>query len=173
MTPRTNSFQVTSRSAHSIENFKNLQEKWWNSWIKMVESFKKFPTVWALQPLKGVTRRLSMLEVPWVDINASKILSQTATEKRKQSPRKAVFQDFRRARRNTGLWWIFPDSSASSPWPFESPAHNDSKVRTFKWGPQTTKKRINKTRCRPSKGWRSIPDVIIWVHVETYLNVYG
>ena len=29
------------------------------------------------------------------------------------------------------------------------------------------------TRCRPSKGRRCIPDVFIWVHVETYLNVYG
>ena len=29
------------------------------------------------------------------------------------------------------------------------------------------------TRCRQSKGRRCIPDVIIWVHVETYLNVYG
>ena len=29
------------------------------------------------------------------------------------------------------------------------------------------------TRCRPSKGRQCIPDVIIWVHVETYLNVYG
>ena len=29
----------------------------------------------------------------------------------------------------------------------------------------------NITRCRPSKGRRCIPDVDIWVHVETYLNV--
>ena len=29
------------------------------------------------------------------------------------------------------------------------------------------------TRCRPSEGRRSIPDVIIEVHVETYLNIYG
>ena len=29
-----------------------------------------------------------------------------------------------------------------------------------------------KTRCRPSKGRRCIPDVIIEVHVETYMNVY-
>ena len=29
----------------------------------------------------------------------------------------------------------------------------------------------NKTRCRPSKGRRCIPDVDIEVHVETYLNV--
>ena len=34
-------------------------------------------------------------------------------------------------------------------------------------------KSTQKTRCRPSKGWRCIPDVIIWVHVETYLYVYG
>ena len=27
------------------------------------------------------------------------------------------------------------------------------------------------TRCRPSKGRRCIPDGVIWVHVETYLNV--
>ena len=32
---------------------------------------------------------------------------------------------------------------------------------------------IFKTRCRPSKGRRCIPDVIIEVHVETHLNVYG
>ena len=26
------------------------------------------------------------------------------------------------------------------------------------------------TRCQPSKGRRCIPEVVIWVHVETYLN---
>ena len=31
---------------------------------------------------------------------------------------------------------------------------------------------LQPTRCRPSKGRRCIPDVIIEVHVETYLNVY-
>ena len=30
---------------------------------------------------------------------------------------------------------------------------------------------INQTRCRPSKGRRCNPDVDIYVHVETYLNV--
>ena len=34
--------------------------------------------------------------------------------------------------------------------------------------------RINyRTRCRPSKGRRCIPDVDIWVHVETYLNDFS
>ena len=30
---------------------------------------------------------------------------------------------------------------------------------------------ISKTRCRPSKGRRCIPDVDMEVHVETFLNV--
>ena len=34
-------------------------------------------------------------------------------------------------------------------------------------------KKYSKTRCRPSKGRRCIPDVDIWVHVETYLNDFS
>ena len=36
-----------------------------------------------------------------------------------------------------------------------------------------TNKYVIKTRCRPSKGRRCIPDVVIEVHVETYLNDFS
>ena len=57
-------------------------------------------------------------------------------------------------------WWQWQDTELSR--------HTGRLVLEGEW--QTV--HTNETRCRPSKGRRCIPDVIMWVHVETYLNVY-
>ena len=47
-------------------------------------------------------------------------------------------------------------------------SENTSWIRKYKYAEMD-----RKTRCRPSKGRRCIPDVVIWVHVETYLNDFS